>query len=61
MEEWRNGVCVYLFGSETFHVGGLKEMFQILTEICDIGVHRDLGEGGMETELSVWHALLTPY
>ena len=36
-------------------------MFQILTEICDIGVHRDLGEGGMKTELSVWHALLTPY
>ena len=53
------GVCTYLFGGETFHVGGLKEVFQILAEICDIGVHRDLGEGGMETKFGTHNIIFT--
>ena len=37
----------YLFRSEAPHVSALEEMFQVVTEVGDVGVHRDLGgEGG---------------
>ena len=37
----------YLFRSEAPHVCALEEMFQVVTEIGDLGVYRDLGgEGG---------------
>ena len=37
----------YLFRSEAPHVCALEEMFQVVTEVGDVGVHCDLrGEGG---------------
>ena len=33
----------YLFRSEAPHVCALEEMFQVVTEVRDVGVHRDLG------------------
>ena len=39
----------YLFRSEASHVSALEEVFQVVTEVGDVGVHRDLrGEGGGE-------------
>ena len=40
----------YLFRSEASHVSALEEVFQVVTEVGDVGVHRDLRgeEGGKE-------------
>ena len=40
----------YLFRSEASHVSALEEVLQVVTEVGDVGVHRDLGgeEGGKE-------------